>query len=49
MATVTVSNGSTGSPPPAMVRMNAPAVYDHPEFVTQKVAEVNDNGVVRMC
>ena len=38
-----------GTPPPAMVRKNAPAVYDHPEFVTKKVGEVTESGVVRKC
>ena len=32
-----------------MVRRNAPAVYDHPEFVTTKLTEVTENGVVRKC
>jgi hypothetical protein len=32
-----------------MVRQNAPAVHDHPEFVTAKLAEVTENGVVHKC
>lgn len=40
---------TNGIPPPPMVRRNAPAVYDHPEFVTTKLAEVTENGVVRKC
>ena len=31
------------------MRSNAPAVYEHPKFVTGKVGEVTDNGVVRKC
>ena len=38
-----------GIPPPPIMRSNAPAVYEHPEFVPGKGGEVTDNSVVRKC
>ena len=38
-----------GAPPPPITRTNSAKAYEHHEFVTKKVQEVKQSGVVRTC